>query len=177
MNIEFQILDSLQKIHTPTLTAVMKVITTMGDAGIIWIMLAAVLILIPKTRKTGIVVAIALLLDLIICNGLLKNLVARTRPYDIQTAVKILIRKPADYSFPSGHTAAAFAATMGLYFAKDRDKRLWIPALGLSVLIAFSRMYFYVHYPTDILGGAVIGMLCGYLGAKLAGMLEKKKTL
>ena len=174
MSIEFQILDALQQIHMPALTAVMKVITTLGDAGMIWIALAAVLLLIPKTRKTGVVVAIALILDLIICNGLLKNLVARTRPYDIQTAVKILIRKPADYSFPSGHTAAAFAATMGLYFAEDSDRKMWIPALILSVLIAFSRMYFYVHYPTDILGGIVIGILCGYLGAKLAGMLEKK---
>lgn len=176
MNIEFQILDALQRIHTPALTAVMKVITTLGDAGMIWIILAVVLLLIPKTRKTGIVVAIALILDLILCNGLLKNLVARTRPYDIQTTVQILIRKPADYSFPSGHTAAAFAATMGLYFAKDRDKRLWIPALVLSVLIAFSRMYFYVHYPTDILGGAVIGTLCGYLGAKTAEMYEGRKN-
>lgn len=172
VSIEFQILDALQQIHTPVLTAAMKVITTLGNAGIIWIALAAVLLLIPKTRKTGIVVAIALILDLIICNGLLKNLVARTRPYDIHTAVKILIRKPADYSFPSGHTAAAFAATMGLYFTKDRDRKMWIPALILSVLIAFSRMYFYVHYPTDILGGIVIGVLCGYLGARFARKLK-----
>lgn len=177
MSIEFQILDALQKIHTPVLTSVVKAITTLGNGGVIWIILAVSLLLIPKTRKTGMVVAVALILDLILCNGLLKNLVARTRPYDVQTAVNILIHKPSDYSFPSGHTAASFAATMGLYFAKDRDKRLWIPALMLSVLIAFSRMYFYVHYPTDILGGAVIGTLCGYLGAKLVGKLEKKQTL
>lgn len=177
MSIEFQILDALQKIHTPVLTSVVKAITILGNGGMIWIILAVSLLLIPKTRKTGMVVAVALILDLILCNGLLKNLVARTRPYDVQTAVNILIHKPSDYSFPSGHTAASFAATMGLYFAKDRDKRLWIPALMLSVLIAFSRMYFYVHYPTDILGGAVIGTLCGYLGAKLVGKLEKKQTL
>ena len=112
MKLEIQILNALQQIRTPALTAVMKMITTLGDAGVIWIILAAVLILFPKTRKTGVVVAIALILDLIICNGLLKNLVARTRPYDVQTAVKILICKPSDYSFPSGHTAASFAATM-----------------------------------------------------------------
>ena len=150
MKLEIQILNALQQIRTPALTAVMKMITTLGDAGVIWIILAAVLILFPKTRKTGVVVANALILDLIICNGLLKNLVARTRPYDVQTAVKLLIRRPSDYSFPSGHTAASFAATMGLYFAKDSDRKMWIPALILSVLIAFSRMYFYGHYPTDI---------------------------
>lgn len=153
----------------------MKVITSLGNAGVIWIILAAVLLLIPKTRKTGMVVAAALILDLILCNGILKNLAARTRPYDIQTTVKILIRKPADYSFPSGHTAAAFAATMGLYFTKDRDGRLWIPALILSVLIAFSRLYFYVHYPTDILGGALLGTLCGYLAAKVVERYTKNK--
>ena len=175
MGIEFRILDALQQIHTPVLTAVMKAVTALGDGGIVWIILAVVLLLIPKTRKTGSVVAIALILDLIICNGILKNLVARTRPYDIQTTVKILIHKPSDYSFPSGHTAAAFAATMGLYFAKDRDRRLWIPALILSVLIVFSRLYFYVHYPTDILGGVLIGTLCGYLGAKIVEKYTKNR--
>ena len=173
---EIQILDLFQKIHTPALSTIMKVITTLGDAGIIWIILTVILLVIPKTRKTGSVVAIALILDLIICNGLLKNLVARTRPYDIRTMVKILIDKPLDYSFPSGHTAAAFSATMGLYFSKDSDKKLWVLVLVLAVMIAFSRMYFYVHYPTDILGGAVVGVLCGYLGAKIVGMYEDGKS-
>lgn len=176
MSIEFHILDALQNIHTPVLTSVMKVITSLGNGGMIWIILAVILLLLPKTRKTGMVVAAALILDLILCNGLLKNLVARTRPYDIQTTVKILIAKPSDYSFPSGHTAASFAAAMGLYFAKDRDRKLWIPALILSVLIAFSRLYFYVHYPTDVLGGALLGTLCGYLGAMIIEMYESRKN-
>lgn len=176
---EFAILDALQKLHTPVLTAVMKVITSLGDAGLIWILLALVLLLIPKTRKTGVVVALALILDLLLCNVLLKTLIARTRPYEIQTMVEILIRKPSDYSFPSGHTAASFAAASALFFAKGRDKRLWAPALMLAVLIAFSRLYFYVHYPTDVLGGAAIGLLCGYLASKIAeitdGMKIKKR--
>lgn len=172
---EFAILDALQKLHTPILTAVMKVITSLGDAGIIWILLALVLLLIPKTRKTGAVVAIALVLDLLLCNVLLKNLIARIRPYEVKTMVEILIRKPLDYSFPSGHTAASFAATSALFFENNRDKRLWVSALVLAVLIAFSRLYFYVHYPTDVLGGAVIGMLCGYLAAKITEMRDSMK--
>lgn len=173
MNIEFQILDALQHIHTPLLDAVMKAITSLGNGGCIWIALAVILLVIPKTRKTGIIVAIALILDLILCNMILKNLVARTRPYDIQTMVEILIRKPSDYSFPSGHTAASFAAMMALFFSKDVGKRLWIPALVLSVLIAFSRLYFYVHYPTDVMGGIVIGVACGYLAYRITEMVQR----
>ena len=172
MNIEFQILDALQHIHTPLLTAIMKGITSLGNGGMIWITLAVVLLLIPKTRKTGIIVAIALILDLILCNMVLKNLVARVRPYDVKTMVEILIRKPSDYSFPSGHTAASFAAAMALFFSRDSDKRLCIPALILSVLIAFSRLYFYVHYPTDVLGGMVIGVICGYLASRIVEMVQ-----
>lgn len=121
--------------------------------------------MIPKTRKVGILVSVALLLDVLTCNVILKPLIARTRPYDVNTAVELLIRAPRDYSFPSGHTAASFAAAAALWFADK--KKLAIPALVLAVLIAFSRMYFYVHYPTDVLGGAILGMVCGWLSYKL----------
>lgn len=140
----------------------MAFITSLGNAGIIWIVLAVVLLILPKTRKTGIIVAAALLMDLILCNLILKNLVARVRPYDVNTAIAILIKKPLDFSFPSGHTAASFAAMTALFLAKM--KKAWIAALVLAVLIAFSRLYFYVHYPTDVLGGAVVGILSGIIG-------------
>ena len=140
MGIEFQILDALQKIHTPILDKFMAAITSLGNAGIIWIILAAVLLIYPKTRKTGIIVAAALIVDLILCNVILKNLIARTRPYDINTAVQIIIAKPHDYSFPSGHTAASFASVAALYLAGA--KKGWKIAGVLAVLIAFSRLYF-----------------------------------
>lgn len=120
------------------------------------------MLILPKTRKTGIIVAAALLMNLILCNLILKNLVARVRPYDVNTAIAILIKKPLDFSFPSGHTAASFAAMTALFLAKM--KKAWIAALVLAVLIAFSRLYFYVHYPTDVLGGAVVGILSGIIG-------------
>ena len=165
MLFEFEFLDFLQTMHTPLITKIMKAASKLGDAGFIWILLAAVLLMIPKTRKVGILVSVALLLDVLTCNVILKPLIARTRPYDVNKAVELLIRAPRDYSFPSGHTAASFTAAAALWFSDK--KKLAIPALVLAVLIAFSRMYFYVHYPTDVLGGAILGMVCGWLSYKL----------
>ena len=168
---EFRFLDFLQTIHTPLLDKILAFITSLGNAGIIWIALAVVLLILPKTRKTGIIVAAALLMDLVLCNLILKNLVARVRPYDVNTAIAILIKKPLDFSFPSGHTAASFAAMTALFLAKM--KKAWIAALVLAVLIAFSRLYFYVHYPTDVLGGAVVGILSGIIGYTIVEKIGK----
>lgn len=167
MAFEFEILDFFQQIHTPVLTAIMKAASKLGDMGLVWIVLAAILLMIPKTRKLGILVTIALALDVLTCNVILKPLVARTRPYDINTAIDLLIAAPKDFSFPSGHTASSFAAAAAVWFGGK--KKLAVPALVLAVLIAFSRMYFYVHYPTDVLCGAILGMLCGYMAYKLLG--------
>ena len=172
---ELRFLDFLQTIHTPLLDKILAFITSLGNAGIIWIVLAVVLLILPKTRKTGIIVAAALLMDLVLCNLILKNLVARVRPYDINTALSILIKKPLDFSFPSGHTAASFAAMTALFLAKM--KKAWIAALILAVLIAFSRLYFYVHYPTDVLGGAVVGILSGVLGYAIVEKLDKRRKV
>ena len=168
---ELRFLDFLQTIHTPLLDKILAFITSLGNAGIIWIVLAVVLLILPKTRKTGIIVAAALLMDLILCNLILKNLVARVRPYDVNTAIAILIKKPLDFSFPSGHTAGSFAAMTALFLAKM--KKAWIAALVLAVLIAFSRLYFYVHYPTDVLGGAVVGILSGIIGYTIVEKIDK----
>ena len=147
-------------------------ITHLGDAGIFWIVLAVVLLLIPKTRKSGLIVAAALCIDVIVCNGILKNLFARTRPFDVNEAVQLLITAPKDFSFPSGHTAASFAAVAALYFAGE--KKLWKVSLVLAVLIAFSRMYLYVHYPTDILGGVLVGLGAGAAGYYLVITLQER---
>ena len=119
----------------------------------------------------------ALVLDMILCNGILKHVFARVRPCDVNTTIQLLVPRPSDYSFPSGHTAASFAAVAALFFAGQ--KKLWKPALVLAVLIAFSRLYLYVHYPTDILGGIAVGVLCGYIGARCVqyfSMKTKTKT-
>lgn len=162
MNIELSILDWIQTLHTPFLDKIMVFITRLGDAGIIWIVLSIVLLLIPKTRKSGAVMVVALVVDVLLCNIVLKNLVARTRPYDVNTGVHLLVAKLHDYSFPSGHTAASFASVTALYLAGE--KKLWKFALVLACLIAISRLYLYVHYPTDVLGGILLGVISGYLG-------------
>ena len=176
MGIELRILDFIQGMRTPVGDAVMCFITKLGNAGMIWIVLAVILLLIPKTRKTGIIILAALCIDLVVCNGILKNLFARIRPCDVNTQIQLLIARPDDFSFPSGHTAASFAAVAALYFSGER--KLWKPALVLACLIAFSRLYLYVHYPTDILGGILVGIAAGYIGyAMNQKWLKWNKTL
>lgn len=151
----------------------MPIITKLGNGGMIWIALAVVLLITRRYRWAGAAMLFALALDAILCNVILKPLVARIRPCDVNTAVQLLIARPTDYSFPSGHTAASFAATSALYFGRQK---LWKPALVLAVLIAFSRLYLYVHYPTDILAGAMIGVIIGYIGFRAAALFESLWT-
>lgn len=174
MGFEFQILDGLQTIHTPMLDTFMTSVTKLGDAGIAWIILTIILLLIPKTRKSGVYMAVALIADLIICNVILKPIVARIRPYSINQTVQLLVTPLKDYSFPSGHTAASFASVSALYFAGR--KRMAAGALIVSVLIAFSRMYLYVHYPTDVLGGLIIGLLCGWIADMIIQKVMEKRS-
>ncbi len=168
---ELQILDVLQTIHNPVLDTIMCAITRLGDAGIIWILLCIVLLILPKTRKSGVVLMAALLVDLVVCNVILKPLVHRIRPFDVKTGIELLVKRPTDYSFPSGHTAASVASVMALYLAGE--KKIWVPALVLAVLIAFSRLYLYVHYPTDVLGGMIIGIAAGAIGYWLVKKVQE----
>lgn len=170
---EISILDWIQSMRTPIGDAVMPLITRLGDAGMIWILLSVVLLLIPRTRKSGAVLAAALCVDVVLCNGILKNLFRRIRPCDVKTSIQLLVARPVDFSFPSGHTAASFAAAAAFYFAGER--KLWIPALVLAVFIAFSRLYLYVHYPTDILGGIAVGIFAGYAGNWIINQLRKRR--
>lgn len=167
---EIHILDWFQTLHSPVLDAIMVGITTLGNAGLFWLLLGIILVAIPKTRKSGVLVLVAIIIDAILCNGILKNLFARIRPFDMNTAIELLITSPKDYSFPSGHTAVSFAAVAALVFAGE--KKLWKLALIPAVLIAVSRLYLYVHYPTDILGGIGVGILAGWLSYIIVTKLE-----
>ncbi|MGP1486284.1 MAG: phosphatase PAP2 family protein [Peptostreptococcus stomatis] len=170
MNFDMAILDLIQSnIRTGFMDAIMPFITQLGDAGLIWIILSIGLIIPKKTRKIGFVMIIALILNGIICNIILKPMLARIRPFDVNTAIKLLINKPRDFSFPSGHTSASFTAASVLFFRKSK---LFVPSLVLAFLISFSRLYLYVHYPSDVLAGLVLGVLCGYIGHRAVASKE-----
>lgn len=170
MNFDMAILDLIQSnIRTGFMDAIMPFITQLGDAGLIWIILSIGLIIPKKTRKIGFVMIIALILNGIICNIILKPMLAKIRPFDVNTAIKLLINKPRDFSFPSGHTSASFTAASVLFFRKSK---LFVPSLVLAFLISFSRLYLYVHYPSDVLAGLVLGILCGYIGHRAVASKE-----
>ena len=171
MNFEIQILDWIQDVfRCPFLDTVMPLITALANGGVFWILLALALTMHKKTRPLGIAVILAMVLEAVCCNLILKPLVARTRPFEINRTVELLIAKPLDYSFPSGHTGCSFAVTSALYFCRSRG---WAPACVLSILIAFSRLYLYVHFPTDVLAGLLIGLASGWAAVKLLKSADK----
>ena len=175
-NIDFAVLDFIQAhMRVPFLDTVMTRITHLGDGGVLWIVLAILLICIRKYRSEGFTSAAALILCLIFCNFLLKNIVARTRPFDINTAVELLIKSPTDYSFPSGHTAAAFAIAAALLICRNR--LFGIPALILAALIAFSRLYLYVHFPSDVLGGMILGIILAIAAYVIINAVWQKQEI
>lgn len=167
-NIDFAILDWIQAhLKCGFLDALMPVITKFCDGGIFFIALTLVLLSIPKTRKLGLAAAFALIINHVLTNMVIKNIVCRPRPCHLRE-IEMLVDIPSSYSFPSGHTSTSFAVTFAL-MKMDREKWMrWIPVLVLSAVIAFSRMYLYVHFPTDILGGLLVGILSAFLAVFLA---------
>ncbi len=161
---ELKILNFIQdNIKCGFLDFLMPIVTLLGEGGVFWIVTAAVLLVFKKTRKVGAMMGIALALGFVVGNLTLKPLVARVRPYDMPGVnIELLVDSLSDKSFPSGHTLACFEAATVLFIA---NKRIGIPALVLAVLVAFSRLYLYVHYPTDVLCGAVLGILFGILAS------------
>lgn len=169
---EFAILDGIQNhLRCDFLDAVLTFITHLCDHGEIWIVLAAVLLIVRKKRQSGAALASALVLDLVSCNLILKPLFDRTRPFIVNPEVNLLVDPPLDASFPSGHTAASFAAVFALLAMKDP---LWKPALAVAVVMAFSRLYLYVHWPSDILGGILVGAAAGWGGAWLVKKISQR---
>ena len=158
--IDFYILDAIQNLRCGFLDYIMPKITFLGSGGLVWIIITLIYLIRRDTRRTGIMLASVLILGLIIGNGMLKNIIARERPNWLNPSVQLLIGNPTDYSFPSGHTLSSVIAETILY---DTDKCFGIPAIILAVLIAFSRLYLYVHFPTDVLAAALLGVLIGKL--------------
>lgn len=146
-----------ENIRNPVLTPIVRAVTALGNGGWIWILLAGVMLFLPRTRKAGGMTAAALAGTLLLNNILLKNLVARPRPYEVIEGLTYLIARPGEYSFPSGHACSSFAAA-GVMFLR-LPRRYGVPALILALLISLSRLYVGVHYPSDVLFGMMDGIL------------------
>lgn len=176
-------LGLLQNLHnaigSPTLDTIMSCITLFCEGGVFWIALAAIFLLTKRYRRTGLSMGIALLIGVIVINVIVKNVVARVRPYDMDAATYYLaswIPRPTDYSFPSGHALACFEV-LAVLFLRERKPFGWI-TLVIAFLVSFSRMYLCVHFPTDVLAGAAFGTVIGifgvFLGDKLYAYLAKR---
>lgn len=163
------------------ITPVLVFLTNLGDSGILWIVLGLVLLIFKKTRKAGITVLGALAVMMVCNNFVLKNLFARTRPFNLEQwkdwfVYPELVKRPSSFSFPSGHSSSGFAAATGL--CSSKKARLIVPAFILAALIAFSRIYVHVHYPTDVIFGALFGILYGLIAIVLCkwilGLIDRK---
>lgn len=169
-------------IRNDILNPIMIILTHTGDYGILWILLTILLIVLPKTRDLGRIIGISIGIEFLICNVILKNLIARTRPYDVIEELEMLIGRQPDYSFPSGHAGCAFAFAGAMFIVllfglpkfsdSTKYKVVTVIALIYASVISFSRLYVGVHYPTDVAAGALIGLLSG-----LAAYFIDKKLL
>ena len=148
------------------LDGIMKGITSLGNGGLFWIGLCLLLLVFPKTRKIGIAGLLALVLGALVTNVALKNLVARARPYDQFADLILLVERQRDFSFPSGHACSSFAAAGAIYFM-TKPKWAGKAALVLAALIAWSRLYVAVHFPSDVVVGILIGLLCAAAAVRL----------
>lgn len=159
---ELTLLGALNSaLSCPFADAVFKFITFTGNAGIIWIICAVAMMFFKKSRKCGFALALALVLCLIINNLALKNIFARLRPFQVDTSISLVIPPPSEYSFPSGHSLSSFASACVIWYYNG--KRFGIPAAVWASLIGFSRLYFRVHFISDVVCGAVIGVGIGFL--------------
>lgn len=181
LNFDLSVFQWIQSIQNGFLDALMVGVTTLGNAGAVFIVLGFVLLFTKKYRKAGLAVLVALIV-MLLCNDLfLKEFFARLRPFNLyesnpekyavwgaEYVFPSLISEPTSYSFPSGHTASAFAAATALLW----HSRKWgIPTMIFAAVMGFSRIYVQVHYCSDVLGGIVSGALCGLVAVVIVRFL------
>lgn len=169
---EFSILYAIQNLRCDWLDSFILTVTNiMGSYGQCWLVVAALLLCFRRTRKAGLAVLLSYVLVFLVGQYGLKDLIARPRPCHIDETVALLISRPGSYSCPSTHSAWAFGAATAIFM---HHKKLGIAALAAAVLIGFSRMYLFVHFPTDVLFGAVLGAACAFAAVKLTELMKKK---
>lgn len=160
-------------LHSNFMDNIMVLITSMGDAGLIWILMGISLAISKKYRKVGFMVLGALILGLILGEGILKNIIQRDRPFIDLEGINMIIKAPTSYSFPSGHTTSSFAAA-GVIAMNFKNKSIYV--FTLAILIALSRLYLGVHYPTDIIAGIILGLTCSYTAMFIGNKFKSEKV-
>lgn len=174
MSLDWEILHLIRDgLHSPLLDLLMPKITMLGNGGALWLLAAGGLLCTRRYRKQGVVLLAGLAAGVLVGNVVLKNVIARPRPCWLEPGTPLLIAVPTDFSFPSGHTLSSF---IGATILTGTDRRFGWVAVPLAGLIAFSRLYLYVHFPSDVLGGAVLGVLIGILALACGKKAEKKWT-
>lgn len=181
LEFDLSIFQWIQTIQNPVLSVILKVITTLGEAGIIFILLAFVLLFIKKYRKIGFAVIVALLVMEIGNNLILKEIFARPRPFNLTGAeydwwneiykFPEIVSRPSSWSFPSGHTSSAFAAAIAVLCY---NRKIGIPVTLFAFIMGFSRIYVEVHYPTDVLFGILVGIIYALIGVLITKYLYPK---
>lgn len=169
---ELNILDMIQAFSNPLCDIIARVLSAVSARGEIFILLSLLLIIYRPTRRVGLICLTALIFDGLLLNGVIKPLVARIRPYDLNRAVEIIVAAPHDYSFPSGHTGVAFAFAAAV---RPLGKKAHRAALIFAAVMGLSRLYLYVHYPTDVLAGAFVGSLCGTAASAVWKKIPQKR--
>ncbi len=147
------------------LTPIMKFITMLGDKGIFWLALAVILLIPEKTRRSGAMAIISIGIGFVVANLILKNAVARIRPYEVEPALQLLVAKAHDFSFPSGHACCSFASAM--IYVRTLKKPWGVLTMILAILIAYSRLYVGIHYPSDVIVGILVGIVSGVVTFEL----------
>ncbi|MDO5040718.1 MAG: phosphatase PAP2 family protein [Peptoniphilus sp.] len=166
------ILDFIAKFQNTFLDHMAIAFDLLGSKGAVFVIIGLALMIDKRTRKMGIHVIISLIMCLVLGNLLLKPLIGRIRPY-ARFNIPIIIEPYKDFSFPSGHTYSAFATAFSI---KRYDEDLGVFMIFVSVLMAFTRMYLYVHYPTDILGGVALGYVCAKMAEVTLQYVVKKRS-
>lgn len=165
MKKEKRLLEYIQtNLHTERMDKVMPVITHLADGGIAWFFICGIFMMRETTRILAWSILISLGIEAVVCNLMLKPAARRKRPCELEPEVPLLIRRPKDSSFPSGHTGASFAAVTAMFLYRHI---LWLPSCILACAIGYSRMYLNVHYPSDVIIGALLGIIAGLLAQPL----------
>lgn len=175
VNIDVAIYQFVDSIMSTTLDTIFTIITHLGDTpGIAWFVIGICLLIPRKTRKLGILLFAGLAISSVINNLCLKEIIERPRPYNLDPEVWAnagyeyvwpgLIKQSSSWSFPSGHTSTSIGAAFALLLGcRKKELAIGVPAFILSLLVGFSRIYVHVHYPTDVIAGAIVGIVAAII--------------